>query len=122
MHLAHLWSFKIQNLYKLRKFVVLESLKFWFSEKTKNLVMSKLIGRLRQKFWAFSEFSKYINLIPCRIDSLNKCLDGQEQSMSCDGFLRRTHAPRTSRSRFARTRARTPILCWSHFAPAPAPF
>ena len=42
--------------------------------------------------------------------------------MSCDRFLRRTHAPRTSKSRFARTRARTLILWWSHFAPTPAPF
>ena len=41
------------------------------------------------------------------------------QGVSCDRFLRRTHAPRTSRSRFARTRVRTPILWWSHFAPAP---
>ena len=44
------------------------------------------------------------------------------QGVSCDRFLRRTHAPRTSRSRFARTRVRTPILWWSHFAPAPVPF
>ena len=43
------------------------------------------------------------------------------QGMGCDPCLRRTHAPRTSRSRFARTRVRTPILWWSHFAPAPAP-
>ena len=39
--------------------------------------------------------------------------------VGCDSFLRRTHAPCTSRSRFACTRARTPILWWSHFAPAP---
>ena len=45
-----------------------------------------------------------------------------DQGVSCDGFLRRTHAPRTSRSRPARTRVRTPILWWSHSAPAPAPF
>ena len=44
-----------------------------------------------------------------------------KQGVSWDRFSRRTHAPRTSRSRFARTRARTPILWWSHFAPAPAP-
>ena len=40
--------------------------------------------------------------------------------MSCDRFLGRTHAPRTSRLRCARTRVRTPNLKWSHFAPAPA--
>ena len=40
--------------------------------------------------------------------------------MSCDRFLGRTHAPRTSRFRCARTRVRTSNLMWSHFAPAPA--
>ena len=42
------------------------------------------------------------------------------QGVSCDLFLGRTHAPRTSRLRCARTRVRTPNLKWSHFAPAPA--
>ena len=42
--------------------------------------------------------------------------------MGCDRFLRRTHAPRTSRFQCARTRVRTFILWWSHFAPARAPF
>ena len=40
------------------------------------------------------------------------------QGMSCDRFLGRTHAPRTSRLRCVRTRVRTPNLKWSHFAPA----
>ena len=44
------------------------------------------------------------------------------QGVSCDPFLRRTHAPRTSKNRCARTRVRTFILWWSHFAPAPARF
>ena len=44
------------------------------------------------------------------------------QGVSCDRFLGRTHAPRTSRFRCARTRVRTSNLRWSHFAPAPAPF
>ena len=44
------------------------------------------------------------------------------QGMGCDHFLRRTHAPRTSRFQCARTRVRTFILWWSHFAPARAPF
>ena len=42
--------------------------------------------------------------------------------MGCDRFLRRTHAPRTSRFQCARTRVRTFILWWSHFAPARTPF
>ena len=40
------------------------------------------------------------------------------QGVSCDRFLGRTHAPRTSRLRCARTRVRTPNLKWSHFEPA----
>ena len=32
------------------------------------------------------------------------------QGMGCDRFLRRTHAPRTSRNQCARTRVRTLIL------------
>ena len=44
------------------------------------------------------------------------------QSVSCDLFLGRMHAPRTSRLRPACTRVRTPNLKWSHFAPRPAPF
>ena len=40
------------------------------------------------------------------------------QGVSCDRFLGRMHAPRTSRLRCARTRVRTPNLRWSHFAPA----
>ena len=42
--------------------------------------------------------------------------------MGCDRFLRRTHAPRTSRFQCARTRVRTFILWWSPFAPARTPF
>ena len=42
------------------------------------------------------------------------------QGVSCEPFLGRTHAPRTSRFRCARTRVRTSDLRWSHFAPAPA--
>ena len=42
----------------------------------------------------------------------------KKQGMSCDGFLGRTHAPRTSRLRCARTRVRTPNFKRSHFAPA----
>ena len=42
--------------------------------------------------------------------------------MGCDHFLGRTHAPRTSRFRSARTRVRTSNLEWLHFAPGPAPF
>ena len=38
--------------------------------------------------------------------------------MGCDRFLRRTHAPHTSRNPCARTRVRILILWWSHFAPA----
>ena len=45
-----------------------------------------------------------------------------KQGMGCDHFLGRTHAPRTSRFRSARTRVRTSNLEWSHFTPAPAPF
>ena len=40
------------------------------------------------------------------------------QGVSCDLFWGRTHAPRMSRLRCARTRVRTPNLKWSHFAPA----
>ena len=40
------------------------------------------------------------------------------QGVSCDCFLGRTHKPRTSRFRCARTRVRTSNLKWSHFAPA----
>ena len=47
---------------------------------------------------------------------------GNAQGMGCDRFLRRTHAPRTSRFQCARTCVRTFILWWSHFAPARAPF
>ena len=46
----------------------------------------------------------------------------KKQGMGCDPFLHRTHAPRTSRNLCARTRVRTLILWWSHFAPAPARF
>ena len=38
--------------------------------------------------------------------------------MGCDHFLRRTHAPCTSRFQCARTRVCTFILWWSHFATA----
>ena len=38
------------------------------------------------------------------------------QRVSCNHFLRRTHAPRTSRFWCARIRARTFILWWLHFA------
>ena len=44
------------------------------------------------------------------------------QGVSCDRFLGRTHAPRTSRYKSARTRVRTSNLKGSHFAPAPAHF
>ena len=40
------------------------------------------------------------------------------QGVSCDRFFGRTHAPRTSRLRCARTRVRTPNFKRSHFAPA----
>ena len=44
----------------------------------------------------------------------------KHQGVSCDLFLGRTHAPRTSRLRCARTCVRTFHLKWSHFTPAPA--
>ena len=44
------------------------------------------------------------------------------QGVSCDCFLGRTHTPRTSRFRSARTRVRTSNLKGSHLAPAPAHF
>ena len=40
------------------------------------------------------------------------------QGVSCDPFLRSTHAPRTSRCLRLCTRVCTFILWWSHFAPA----
>ena len=45
--------------------------------------------------------------------------DQYSQGVSCDPFLGRTHAPRMSKFRCARTRVRTSNLRWSHFAPAP---
>ena len=44
----------------------------------------------------------------------------KKQGVSFDRFLGRTHAPRTSRLRCARTGVRTPNFKRSHFAPAPA--
>ena len=44
------------------------------------------------------------------------------QGVSCDCFLGRTHTPRTSRFRSARTRVRTSNLEWSHLSLAMAPF
>jgi hypothetical protein len=41
-----------------------------------------------------------------------------KQGVSCDLFLDRTHAPRTSRFRCARTCVLTSNLKWSHYAPA----
>ena len=49
-----------------------------------------------------------------------KCILSYRQGVSCDRFLGRTHAPRTSRLRCACTRERTPNFKRSHFAPAPA--
>ena len=43
------------------------------------------------------------------------------QGVSCDRLcVTRTHAPRTSRLRCARTHVRIPNLKWSHFASTPA--
>ena len=60
----------------------------------------------------------------CTSRRFDKILLGKKhnnsQGVSCDRFLGRTHSPRTSRLRCARTRVRTPNLKWSHFAPAPA--
>ena len=39
--------------------------------------------------------------------------------LGCNRFLHCMHAPRTTRTRFACTHARIPILWWSHFTPAP---
>ena len=46
--------------------------------------------------------------------------NGILQGVSCDRFLGRTHAPRTSRFRSARTCVRTSNLKGSHLAPTPA--
>ena len=60
------------------------------------------------------------------IEKKNKILEAvleqpaKQHGVSCDRFLGRTHAPRTSRFRTARTRVRTSNLKGSHFAPAPA--
>ena len=81
----------------------------------------------RAKFWNFFEtfFDNLTEKVQQQIDNVQKEKTkkegGKNQGVGCDGFLHRTHAPRTSRSRFARTHVRTPILWWSHFAPAPAP-
>ena len=55
-----------------------------------------------------------------RISMIYLC--SKYQGVSCDPFLRRTHAPCTSRFWCARTRVRNSNLRWSHFAPAPVPF
>ena len=61
------------------------------------------------------------NKIKSILKSCKKLFCTYFQGMGCDRFLCRTHAPRTSRNQCARTRVRTLILWWSHFAPAPAP-
>ena len=74
---------------------------------------------------AISNFFSYLQLFSTMHVSLpfsSRDSVKKYQGMGCDRFLRRTHAPRTSRFQCARTRVRTFILWWSHFAPARAPF
>ena len=100
-------------------FVLRQRIKSWMAHLVK--VGDFSVWLIPEKFKIISLIFRHTNSV-CQMNKMNiynLSIVTFKQGVSCDHFLRRTNKPRTSRSRFARTHARTPILWWSHFAPAP---